>query len=83
LAIPLMVDKGLTPWKAMEASRKAISKRWFTVFGLIIVISFLNLVAMIPLGLGLIWTIPMSSIAFGILYRNIFGYNQHSITATF
>ncbi|WP_067581858.1 hypothetical protein [Endozoicomonas ascidiicola] len=83
LAIPLMVDKGLAPWEAMEASRKAISKRWFTVFGLTLAISFLNLLAMIPFGLGLIWTLPMTNIAFGILYRNIFGCSDKSMTATF
>jgi hypothetical protein len=73
LAIPLLIEKNLGPWQALEASRKAISKRWFAIFGFFIVLTLINLVAMIPLLIGLIWTVPMSVIAMGILYRNIFG----------
>jgi hypothetical protein len=73
LAVPLVVEKNLSPWEAMEASRKAIGKRWFAVFGMMIVITLINFVGMIPLGIGLIWTVPMSLIAMGILYRNVFG----------
>jgi hypothetical protein len=29
---------------------------------------------MIPLGLGLIWTVPMGILVNGIVYRTIFGY---------
>lgn len=73
LAMPLVVEKNLGPWQALEASRKAISKRWFAVFGFVIVLTLINIVAAIPLTIGLIWTLPMSLIAYGILYRNVFG----------
>ncbi len=73
LAMPLVVEKNLGPWQALEASRKAITKRWFAVFGFILLLILINLVAMIPLGIGLIWTLPMSLIAYGILYRTVFG----------
>jgi len=73
LAIPLVVEKNMSPWQALEASRKAVGKRWFAVFGLFIVIMLINLVAMIPLTIGLIWSVPLSLIAYGILYRNVFG----------
>lgn len=73
MAIPLIVEKHMGVWQAMELSRKAITKRWFTVFGLGIVLGLLNMIAAIPMGIGLIWTIPMSLIAYGIVYRNMFG----------
>ncbi len=73
LAMPLIVEKGLGPWQALEASRKAITHRWFTVFGLMIVLMLIVMVSMIPLGIGMIWSMPMMMIAYGILYRNIFG----------
>jgi len=76
LTIPLIVDKGLGPWQAMEASRKAISKHWFKVFGLYLVMFLIYLVSMIPLGLGLIWTMPMFVMAGSILYREIFGVSE-------
>jgi len=73
LAIPLVVEKGLGPWQALEASRKAISKCWFRFFGLGFTLTLLMIVAAIPLGIGLIWVMPLLIIAFGIVYRNIFG----------
>ena len=79
LSIPLMVDKNLGFWQALEASRKAVTKRWFSIFGLMLLLTFINIIATIPLGLGLIWTAPMSMIAFGILYRNIFGCSSQTL----
>ncbi|MDH5765270.1 MAG: DUF975 family protein, partial [Gammaproteobacteria bacterium] len=79
LAMPLVVEKGLSPWQALEASRKAITKRWFSVFGFFIVLVIIMVISMIPLGLGLIWTGPMMMIAYGIMYRNMFGAEQETV----
>lgn len=73
LAIPLVVERGLTPWQALEASRKAITQHWFKVFGLFLLLGLITLVSAIPLGIGLVWTIPLFVIAMGVLYRTIFG----------
>lgn len=73
LAIPLVVERGLSPWQAMEASRKAITQHWFKVFGLFLLLGLIVLVSMIPLGIGLVWTIPLFVVAMGVLYRTIFG----------
>jgi uncharacterized membrane protein len=79
LALPLVVDKKLSPWQALEASRKAISKRWFSVLGLFLVLCFLFFISAIPLFIGLIWTMPLGMIATGILYRNIFGVSSIAV----
>ena len=73
LAIPLIVDRGMGPWEAMEASRKALTKRWFSVVGFYIMIMLIIFVSSIPLGIGLIWTMPMTVLAMAILYRQVFG----------
>jgi hypothetical protein len=73
LAIPLVIERGLSPWQAMEASRKAISQHWFKVFGWLITLGLIILVSALPLGIGLIWSLPMTFISTGILYRIIFG----------
>jgi len=73
LAIPLVVERGLSPWQALEASRKAISQHWFKVFGLFLLLGLIMALSMIPLGLGLIWTLPLFIISMGVLYRTIFG----------
>lgn len=73
LAIPLVVERGLSPWQALETSRKAISQHWFKVFGLFFVLMLIMLLSMIPLGIGLIWTLPLLIVTMGVLYRTIFG----------
>jgi len=78
-ALPLVAEKGLRPWEAMEISRKAISKRWFTMFFFFIILSLIIIASMIPLGIGLIWTLPMSLIAYGIIYRNMFGIRDETL----
>lgn len=76
LSMPLVLDKGLSPWQALETSRKAVSKCWFRFVGLGIVMLLIMLVAMIPLGIGLIWALPFMVIALGMVYRNIFGLSS-------
>lgn len=79
MAMPLVVEKGLSPWAAMEISRKTVSKRWFTMFFFGIVMSLILIVSAIPLGIGLIWTLPMGMIAYGVIYRNMFGIRNQTL----
>ncbi|MED5611857.1 hypothetical protein VV867_29495 [Pseudomonas sp. JH-2] len=73
LAIPLVVERGLSPWQAMEASRKAVGQHWFKVFGLFLALGLIMMLSAIPLLIGLVWTLPLAFIAIGVLYRTIFG----------
>jgi hypothetical protein len=73
LAMPLVVEKRLGPWEALSASRKAIGKRWFAALGFGLALTVINVIAALPLGIGLIWTLPFSVIAGGVFYRNVFG----------
>lgn len=76
LALPLILDKGMGPWEALEASRKAIHKKWWTVFGLYVVMTLFAMIATIPAGLGLIWVIPMYFVLIGVLYVRFFGSGE-------
>ncbi|TBU71942.1 hypothetical protein [Phytopseudomonas daroniae] len=73
LAIPLVVERGLSPWQALETSRKAISQHWFKAFGLFLLLGLIVAISAIPLGIGLIWSVPLFVVAMGVLYRTIFG----------
>jgi uncharacterized membrane protein len=75
--LPLMVDKKLDIWGAMEVSRQAVTKHWFTIFGVNITLLLLTVLSAIPFGIGLIWTIPLLMIAQGVMYRRIFGWKIH------
>ncbi len=79
MALPLMIDRQLDPWQAMEASRKAIHKVWWKVSGLFFVMGLIYLVSAIPLGIGLIWAAPMSVILVGVVYRYLFGAQAKKI----
>lgn len=83
LVLPLIVEKGMGPWQAMEASRKAIHRCWFKVFWLQLILGFTVIGSALLFGVGLIWTIPMCLLAAGILYRELFGAanGPESITA--
>ena len=77
LTYPLIVDRGLGPWEAMEASRKAIHGKWWQVFGLFLLMYLVYFISCIPAGLGMIWTIPMFFTLTGVLYRLLLPEEQH------
>lgn len=79
LALPLIVEKNLSAWQALEISRKAITHRWFKIFWLFFLAGLIMVLSMIPLGIGLIWTLPMMTLVLGILYRTIFGVEDISV----
>jgi len=70
----LIAEKNLRPWQAMEASRKALTHHWFKLFFLGVAYGLIVLVSALPVGIGLIWTLPMGVIIRGIVYRTVFGY---------
>jgi len=73
MAIPLIVDKNLSPWQALETSRKAVHKVWWRVAGIGFVTCLLFTVAAIPLGIGLIWVWPLALVISGVVYHRLFG----------
>jgi hypothetical protein len=72
-AVPLVVERGLSPWAAMEASRRAITRHWFKVFAVLLIFGLLFSLSMLTLGIALIWLLPWLIVCIGVLYRIIFG----------
>lgn len=72
MTLPLILDKNLSPWQALETSRKAVHKVWWKVAGLLLIMGLLLVVSIIPLGIGLIWTWPMFIIMTGVIYHYLF-----------
>lgn len=71
--LPLIVDKGMNVWDAMELSRKAVTKHWFKVFGLFFLLSLIMALGTLALGIGLIWAVPLLFVTlYGLLYPLIF-----------
>ena len=72
VTLPLIMDRGMSAWEAMEASRKAIHKVWWKVTGAIILMGLIQFISAIPFGIGLIWTVPMFIILVGVVYHRLF-----------
>ncbi len=74
--IPLVIDKKLEFWPAMELGRKVISKHWWSLFGLVIVCGLVNIVGVLALCVGVFVTAPICFAAMMYAYEDIFGV-QH------
>ncbi len=74
--LPLIVDKQLDFWTAMGASWKMVNKHWFHVFGLVILISLLNLAGLCACCIGLLFTFPVGVAALMFAYETIFSEEQ-------
>ncbi len=71
--LPLIADKGMDVWEAMELSRKVVTKHWFKVFGLFFLLSLIMALGALTLGIGLIWAVPLMFVTlYGLLYPLIF-----------
>jgi len=71
--IPLIVDKNMDVWEAMELSRKTVTKHWFKVAGLMGLLSIIMFIGAIPLGIGLVWAIPLMFVTlYGLAYPIMF-----------
>ncbi|MCX8026472.1 MAG: zinc ribbon domain-containing protein [Thermodesulfovibrionales bacterium] len=68
---PLIVDKKMEFWQAMETSRRLITKQWFSLFLLFAAIALLNVLGAIALLVGLLFTVPLTFCIFACAYRDI------------
>jgi hypothetical protein len=72
LSTQLIADQQFGAWRAMETSRRAITHRWFGVFGLFLLVAVVTGLSALALLIPLIWTIPWAMMTVGVLYRRIF-----------
>ena len=70
-ALPLLVDRRLGAVAALTTSWRAVHPRWFRCAGLMCLLG-----VMLALGsmifIGLIWALPVSSLALAVAYRRLF-----------
>jgi hypothetical protein len=75
-AIPLVVDKGLGFWEAMQLSRKLVNKHWFLVFAFLLVYSLVMMSGMIACCIGIFVTMPIGFAAMMYAYETIFSESK-------
>ena len=70
--VPLIADKRLNIWRALETSRKAVNPNWFRFLGLQIARSLLLLASALTLGLALVLTLPLAFAVLMVAYTDLF-----------
>lgn len=72
----LVIDHRMEFWQAMETSRKIVTKNWFAFFIFALLLFLVNVLGIIALGVGLLVTIPITSCAAAIAYKEIVGLHS-------
>jgi len=80
LTLPLIQDKRLEFWDAMEVSRKVLTAHWWSVFLFALGCIGLNLLGALCCGIGVFVTWPLTMIALAFLYEDLFGSDARLIT---
>jgi uncharacterized membrane protein len=75
-ALPLIIDKQVDFWTAMNASRRMVNKHWWHVFGLIVLIDLLNVAGLCFCCVGMFITMPVGFAALMFAYETIFAERQ-------
>lgn len=71
LNILFVLDKHVSPLESIKLSFQATQSNVWRLIGLFITLNIINFIAMIPLGIGLIWTMPLAYIVYGIVYKKL------------
>ena len=71
--LPLIVDKQLDFWSAMELSRKVVTKHWWIFFGFIVLSLLMMFAGMLALFVGVLIMAPWVVSAQMYAYEDIFG----------
>jgi hypothetical protein len=72
-ALPLVVDKKMEFWTAMEVSRRVVHEHWWSMFALLIVLLLVAFAGFLLCGVGEILTIPLATAALMYVYEDLFG----------
>jgi predicted Ser/Thr protein kinase len=71
--LPLVVDKQLDFWSAMELSRKVVTQHWFKFFGMTLLMVLLMFAGVILLWVGILVAMPLIFLTVMYAYEDIFG----------
>jgi uncharacterized membrane protein len=71
--LPLIIDKKLDFWPAMEVSRQVVYKHWWAMFLFAIVLVLIICAGALLCGVGLILAAPLAIAAVSHVYEDLFG----------
>jgi hypothetical protein len=81
-ALPLVIDKKMEFWTAMEVSRRVVHEHWWSMLALAIVLALVAFSGFLVCGVGEVITIPIASAALMYAYEDLFGGPPAALTTT-
>jgi uncharacterized membrane protein len=72
-ALPLVIDKKMEFWPAMEVSRRVVHRHWWSTFALVIVLALIACAGFLVCIVGAFVTIPVASASLMYVYEDLFG----------
>jgi hypothetical protein len=75
-SIPLVIDRQMGFWDAMELSRKMVNKHWFLVFAFLLVYGLLSMSGILACCIGIFVTLPIGIAALMYAFESIFSPPQ-------
>jgi hypothetical protein len=66
-----VLDKEIGPWDAIILSFNATRNHVWSLFGMYLLFMCLLIISAIPLGIGLIWTLPCWFVLYGVVYQKL------------
>jgi len=78
-SLVLVVEKNMPAWRALETSRKALTRVWFRFFGLVFLLGIINMLGIFTLFIAWIWTIPWSVLTMSMVYTKLFGAEPQTL----
>jgi hypothetical protein len=72
-AVPLVMDKRLDFWPAMELSRKMVGKHWWQLFWLVVLNVLVCILGFLVCCVGIYVAMPVTIAAIAYAYEDIFG----------
>lgn len=80
MAIPLVADKKMEFWPAMELSRKVMNQHWWSMFGLLLLCILISLLGLCVCCVGVYVAAPVVIAAWAYAYEDIFGSTPTTTT---
>ncbi|MEN9279527.1 MAG: hypothetical protein Q6I77_01760, partial [Gloeomargarita sp. DG_1_4_bins_134] len=72
----MIIDQNLNWWPAMEMSRQLITRKFFPMFGFLLLLVLINFGGALLCGLGLLVTVPLTCCALTVAYVDIMNQGE-------
>jgi hypothetical protein len=70
---PLVIDKQLDPWAALDISRRVVHQQWWTMLALALIATLIVLAGLLAFGVGVVIAVPVATAALMYAYEDLFG----------